>query len=150
MQKALLIIGKALIICGPLFPVPLGWILYPWFGYKIDMPMWGIKVGYWTPMFYVMGFGLLLCFISRYKAKQNNELDNAPLYKSTITAYLHFLICGGLAIVGGFMLLTLLIVGFWYLFLTERILITIPILLGIFLLWFGAGYYYKHRDKDNV
>lgn len=150
MNKALLIIGKILIICGPLFPVPLGFILYPWFGYKIGMPMWGEEWGYWTPMFYVMGLGLLLCRISGYKAKDVSKYENIP-FRETITSLLIRIIGWGLGVVAVFMLLTLLVIVFWFLFLTERVLISVPVLFGMalvgFLLWFGYTYYKRYNDR---
>lgn len=98
------------------------------------------------PMFYVMGVGFLLCLISRYIAKDISKFRNLP-FRDTMPALLLFLLCVGLVLIGGFMLLTLVIIAFWYLFLTENVLITIPILFAIFLILAGAAYY---NNSDNT
>lgn len=167
MQKILLLIGKALIVCGALFPFPLWYVLEPlvrgWhykviddYYYDFDNDwlsgwFWSIPHEpdkYWIPMFVVMGLGLLLCLLSRYRTKDADQYSAIPFRRST-PIILFYLIGLGLILVGAFMLLTVLVIAFWYLFLTERGLITIPICFGIFLIWLGYMNYHENHKNDR-
>lgn len=147
MRKLLTIVGKCLIIFSLLWPVPMGFVIYPWFGYKIDMPMWGIKSGYWWPLLGILATGIGMCLIANYSAA---PCDSKPKFKSTVFFNVFKVLGYGLLIILGFFLLVLLVVGLYYLFLTPLIEIAVPAIFGIgivgFLLYVGIKYY---KDRHN-
>ncbi len=124
MKKALLLIGKGLVAFSLLWPVPFGFVLYPWFGYKIDMPMWGVKAGYWWPLLGVLALGIIMCTIASYKSR---IIDGQLPYSRTPIAYLMKATLWSLAIIGGLILLALTIIAIYHLFFTSLIEISVPV-----------------------
>ena len=147
MRKLLTIIGKCLIVFSLLWPVPVGFVIYPLFGYKIDMPMWGIKAGYWWPLLGILATGILMCLIANYSSAPSNP---RPKFKTTVLFNVFKIFGYGLLIILGFILLVLLVVGLYYLFLTPSIEISVPVMFGIgtvgYLLYIGIKYY---KEKHN-
>lgn len=148
MRKFLTIIGKCLIVFSLLWPVPVGFIIYPLFGYKIDMPMWGIKAGYWWPLLGVLVIGIVMCLLANYRSLPYNP---TPKFKATVLYNVTKVFGYGILAIIGFFLLVLFIVGLYYLFLTPLIEVSVPILFGTgivgFLLYIGFKYYNERRNK---
>lgn len=141
--------GKCLILFSILWPVPFGFIMYPWFGYKIDMPMWGVKPGYWWPLLIFFALGVVLCLISNYHSKDASQMQSAQFKNTILWLAFKVLIYGGLTIMV-FLIMVLLIVALYYLFLTPLIEYSVPIFAGIgivgYLTFIGYSYY---RNKKN-
>lgn len=175
-RKFLTTLGKILIIACLLWPVPVGFILFPVFNslwdiplwgidkglwgentadtimecirFLNDMPLWGIKHGYWWPLLGIMALGIILCVVANYKG----VVDYSPSKESSspISVILG-LIFWTLIGIGGFMALILLIIGFYYLFFTEAIMYAVPIMLigGLcaFLIWLGIRFYKENNSE---
>lgn len=148
-NKILLIIGKVLMIIPLLFPVPIGYIIYPWFGFQIDMPMWGIKNGYWWPLFGVFLLGVVLCLLSKYKTPYALEYPIEATSQKNMYWVRRFLI-------KLFKWVLILLLSFWilaflvYLYTGDRSNYSTPItfvslLIGFFV-WVGIKVY-KNSNK---
>lgn len=184
MRKKIMLLGKSLITFSLLWPIPVGLIIY-FLIYKPlcvlfnwmaengnvsadvlnlmtsaiikpleEMPLWGISHGYWWPLLYVMVAGLTICLFSRYVSKgvdkRKQSIKDAPL------RLLEPFIFIGLGIVIAFWVVTLIIVGLYYLFLTDLIEYSVPILFCAILLavliWIGIAYkrnWNKNSGDDN-
>lgn len=184
MRKKIMLLGKSLITFSLLWPIPVGLIIY-FFIYKPlcvlfnwmaengnvsadalnlmtnaiikpleEMPLWGISNGYWWPLLYVMVAGLTLCLFSRNVSKgvdkRKQSIKDAPL------RLLEPFILIGLGIVIVFWVVTLILVGLYYLFLTDLIEYSVPILFCAILLavliWIGISYkrnWNKNSGDDN-
>lgn len=143
--------GKCLILFSILWPVPFGFIMYPWFGYKIDMPMWGVERGYWWPLLIFLAIGILLCLISNYRSNTASQMHSARFKNTILGAAFKVIGYGGLAIIA-FFIVSLLVVALYYLFLTPLIEYSVPIFAGIGIVGFLAyiGYlYYQNKKNEN-
>ena len=149
MRKALTIIGKALMLFGLLWPLPMGFIAYPIFEKIWDMPMWSVNHGFWWPVIGIFALGLIMCLFARYQAKRTDE-ELVFHYYDNPGFNLLKLVGWTLVAIGGFMLLVMLIIGLWWLFLTENIEWAVPMCAGIgivgALIFYGVAYY-KNHDK---
>ena len=152
MRKTIMILGKCLIIFSLLWPVPFGFIMYPWFGYKIDMPMWGVERGYWWPLLIILVIGIMLCLLSRYKSRSADAMKKAQLKDTMLAKALKLLNWGTLLIIV-FFLVTLVIIALYYLFFTPMIYISVPVCAAIgvscFLVYLGVRHYNNHKDNEE-
>lgn len=141
--------GKCLIAFSLLWPIPFGFIMYPLFGYKINMPMWGVERGYWWPLLAILGIGVLLCLVSRYKASSAERIKNIRL-KETLLWLTFEIQKRGIALIVAFFLVTILIIALHRLFFTSWITVSVPVCAAIgivgFLLFVGWRYYNDHKD----
>ena len=154
-RKILTLLGKFLMIVALMWPIPMGYILYPLIGWQVDMPMWGIKPGYWWPLLGPFVAGLLMCLVTRYKA---NQLSYESVHKLQVGRLLFKLIGWSVLIVLVFIVVSLLIAGFHYLFFTDMFEYSAPALFCIIaliaIIVFGVAYYNnydssKHENLDE-
>lgn len=148
-RKILTLLGKFLMIVALIWPIPIGYILYPLIGWQVDMPMWGVKPGYWWPLLGPFVVGLLMCLMARYKA---NQLPYESVNKFHVGRLLFKVIGWSVLIVLAFMVVSLLIAGFHYLFFTDMFEYSVPTLFCIIalvvIIVFGSAYY-KNYDSSK-
>ena len=171
MKKKLIAIGKGLIAIGLLWPVPISLIVaaiywiselsgipiyaYPPLNFLTFIPDWthvldvsDDAVLYWWPFLIVMALGVVMCIFVKHK--QINEVENTAECLSPTMLRIAFY---ALAIVVGFNLLMLLVVGIYYYFIYIEVTAVATIFLLIFgwLIWFGRSYYRdaKSKNKNN-
>ena len=146
-----MLVGKCLILFSILWPVPFGFIMYPWFGYKIDMPMWGIERGYWWPLLIFLALGILLCLISNYHSKTASQMRLAQFKNTILGTAFKVIGYGGLSIIA-FFIVSSLVVALYYLFLTPLIEYSVPIFTGIGIvgcLTYIGYLYYQNKKNEN-
>lgn len=171
MRKKIMLLGKSLITFSLLWPIPVGLIIYFLIYEPLcalywtaetgaisadvlnfiantildplgEMPLWGIRHGYWWPLLYVVIAGITLCLLSRYASKgydnSRQTIEDAPL------RLLWPLVLIGLGIIALFWAVILIVVVLYYLFLTPLIAYSVPALFGLIILGlligFGVGY----------
>lgn len=171
MKKTLIVIGKGLVAAGLLWPVPISLIVaaiywiselsgipihaYPPLHFLTFIPDWThvLDIGdnavlYWWPFLIIMALGVVICIMAKHK--QGNGVENAAECLSPIMFRIAFY---ALAIVIGFNLLMLLVVGIYYYFIYIEVtaLATIFLLILGWLIWFGWRYYRdaKSKNKNN-
>lgn len=112
--------------------------------------MWGVERGYWWPLLAILGIGVLLCLISRYKAPSAEQIKKIRL-KETLLGLTFEIQKRGIALIAGFFLVTMLVIALHRLFFTSWITVYVPVcaVIGIvgFLLYMGWCYYNDHKDE---
>lgn len=169
MKKTLIAIGKGLVAIGLLWPVPISLIVaaISWISGLLNIPIYmplsilmyipdwthvtGIRddvVQYWWPFLIIMALGVVICIITNYKQTNGTETATECLSPTIFRLALY-----ALAIIIGFNLLMLLIVGLYYYFIYIEItaFITFWILIFGWLIWLGWQYYRfeKSENKNN-
>lgn len=167
MDKALLIIGKFLIVLSFLWPIPcgyivpfLGWIgelqpkiigsLLPnmgnWYYKWVVLNTWGKHMGYWWPLLILLAVGCVLCYISKY---QNNQDATSNENVTSPFLFLFILIKYGVYCILGFWALVLAVLGIYYTFFTEYIFVIVPIVIVVailsYLIYVGFRYYKNYK-----
>lgn len=111
--------------------------------------MWGVERGYWWPLLAILGIGVLLCLVSRYKASSAERIKNIRL-KETLLWLTFEIQKRGIALIVAFFLVTILIIALHRLFFTSWITVSVPVCAAIgivgFLLFVGWRYYNDHKD----
>lgn len=167
MKKTLIAIGKGLVAVGLLWPVPISlfvtaisWIsgltgipFYRPLLFLMYIPDWtrvtdiGDRVVlYWWPFLIIMSLGIVICVITTYK--QNNATENATECTSPVMLEIAFYAS---AIIIGFNLLMLVIVGiyYYYKYIEYTALPTFGLLILGLLIWFGWQYYCDEKSKNK-
>lgn len=165
MNKALLILGKILMIFSLLWPIPFGFVfpLLSWvkeiqphsFGWLQPILVWyydvmeqmvlGRYFGYWWPLLIVFASGFALCCLSSYKAQIDNTSEN------TISPYNYLFktIKWTTVAVLVFLLFVLVIIGVYYAFFTRYLTIVFPVgaalAIAAYFIYVGVKFYKKSR-----
>ena len=149
------LVGKGLIVASLLWPIPFGFAIYipclypilSW-GHTGEWDWWG----YWWPLLIIMAIGFVMCLKARYKAPNAAEISQIPLKE---TLGVKILVIIGWCVVGiiGFMLLVLFIIGCYYAFFTEYLLVVAPIAMATYfvggLLYLGCVHYKNSKRKNQ-
>lgn len=169
MKKTLIAIGKGLVATCLLWPVPISLIVaaIPWISELLNIPIYFplpilmcipdwthvMDIGdnaviYWWPFLIIMALGMGICIMTKYK--QDNGTENATECTSPVMLKIAFY---ALAIIMGFNLLMMLIVGVYYYFIYIEItaIATFGLLIFGWLIWSGWQYYRdaKSKNKNN-
>lgn len=169
MKKTLIAIGKGLVATGLLWPVPISLIVaaiywiselsgipiydYPPLNFLTFIPDWThvLDIGnravlYWWPFLIIMSLGIVICVITKYK--QNNGTENATECTSPVMLKIAFYVS---AIIIGFNLLMLVIVGiyYYYKYIEYTALPTFGLLILGWMIWFGWRYYCDEKSKNQ-
>lgn len=180
MRKTFMLLGKSLITFSLLWPIPIGFAIYyliyrplcASFNWMAEtgaisadalnfmssailtplgeMPLWGISHGYWWPLLYITAVGLTICLLSRYSS---NDCNKQRSFNSSPFMLLLPLTLIGLGIVAVFWIAIMLIIALYYLFLTDLIEYSVPILFCTILLavliWIGIAYKRNWNENSN-
>ena len=163
MNKALLILGKSLMIFSLLWPIPFsfvspfltwvkvihphsfGWLepILVWYDELVEPMVLGGYFGYWWPLLIMFALGFALCCLSSYKAQIPNISDNTTSPYNYLFKTIKWTIVGVLI----FLLLVLAIIGVYYALFTRLLTVVFPIgavlAIVVYLIYVGVKVYKK-------
>lgn len=139
--------GKCLILFSILWPVPFGFIMYPWLYDKIDS-----QYDYWWPLPIFLVLGIVLCLISNYHSKDAFQMQSAQFKNTILWIAFKVLAYGALTIIA-LLTIILLLKAYHYLFLTSLVEYSVPICAGIgavgYFSYVGYRYYQNKKNKNK-
>ena len=127
-RTLILLFGKVLITLSFLCPIQFTFLFSPLI--ECDMPstMWGEWLGYWRPLFGSLILGFLLCVLSKHTPKHCPE---EPLdFKHSPLAVAGIIIILGILLITAIIFLIFLLIGLYYIFISEYMPILLPICVG--------------------
>ncbi len=153
MNKYLLGIGKVVMVLAAILTLPITFDLFKFHPQFLGVEVWGRGLYFWWPLLIVFVIGFLLCLASRYKCEDQKIYAEHKL-RETFVGLSFKIFWWGVKIMIGFWGIILSIKLLHFLFLTEAINYTVPIMFGIigivFLIIVGlnfAAYYDDRKEK---